>query len=194
GPGDIVEPGRIILVAPPNALTPTGSTGTPINPALLPSLDSFNHQRAQMLSHDLSVLSSPARSDPDIERKNQAITELIYLHADEPEAADALVNEISFVTSRTAVREFSRDAWHPCYAALKHLGSSATAACLRGLHKLDLDSLADGTDAPAYKADLMARVIRSVEGDDIAEFIFHREAGKESDPRRRALFESLITK
>jgi hypothetical protein len=204
GPDDINDPkNRIIRIVGPSAppapaprpaaaiiTAPAPVTGAP---AVDPAVDALVQQRIQMIQHRLDIMAAPAKTAQDIERKSQAILELGYLHADDPAVADALVSEITFVNTRTPVKEFSPDALYPCLGALKHLGEPAVAAALRGLHQLDLDTPGADADSPIYKVKLLANVIRSVEGDDVADFIFRREAAKETDARHKAVFEYLLT-
>ena len=201
GPGDIVEPGRIVLVSPPRSgtganaatpATPSASTGAPGSPTSEASLDAMLHQREQMIQRRLAIVSAPTRSDAEVDRKSQAIYELTYLQANE--AADVLVAQIAFLNTRSPVREFSPDALHPCFGALKRLGKPATAAALKGLKQLDLTAAGEGTESAAYKADLLGKVVRAVEGPDVAEFIFRRELDRETDPKRRAIFEYLLSR
>ncbi len=205
GPDDINDPkNRVIRIVggPSVALPPTPHPSSAIitapapitgAPAVDPALDAFVQQRTQMIQRRLDILAAPAKSAQDIERKSQAILELGYLHADDPAVADALVSEIAFVNTRTPVKEFSPDALYPSLAALKHLGKPAVNAALRGLHRLDLDTAGADADSPIYKVKLLANVIRSIEGDDVADFIFRREAAQETDPKRKAVFEYLLT-
>ena len=142
----------------------------------------------------MALIEAPARTDAEKDRKTQAINELASLHADEPAVADLLVANITFVATGTSVREISPEAFLPCFGALKRMGSTGTNAALKGLRSLALDAPGAGTDAPTYKADLLGRVIRAVEGDDVAEFIFHRESAKSTDPKPRAVFEYVLEK
>jgi hypothetical protein len=179
--------------AVPTVMTPAPLPGTAAAGPIDPALDQFVQQRTQMIQRRLELVAGPARSAPEIDRKAQAILELGYLHADDPAVADALVNEIAFVYTRTSVKEFSLDALHPSMGALKRLGKAATGAALRGLYRMDLDSASTDLESPAYKVKLLANVIRAVEGDDVADFIFRREAAQATDPKRKAVFEYLIS-
>ena len=88
---------------------------------------------------------------------------------------DALVNDIAFVNTRTPVKEFSPDAaLSGALAAAKRLGKPGSTAALRGLHRLDLEGPAAEGDT-LYRVKLLANVIRTIEGDDVADFIFKRE-------------------
>ena len=201
GPGDIVEPGRIVLVSPPNsgasgdgakAGAGAAPAGLPGSSAMEPSLDALLRQREQMIKRRLEIVSLPTHTDADVDRKSQAILELTYLQANE--AVDVLVAQITFLNTRSPVREFSPDALHPCFGALKRLGKPATAASLKGLKQLDLSAAGEGTESAAYKADLLGKVVRAVEGADVAEFIFHRELDRETDPKKRAVFEYILSR
>jgi len=161
-------------------------------PALDLTVETFATQRSQLIQRRLDVVALPAIAPTDVDRKAQAIAELTLLHADEPAVADILVSEISFFNPRGAAKDFSPDTFHPAFVALKNLGKPATAAVLKGLRKLNLDDPGDkSTDSPVYKIRLLGLVVRAIEGDDVAEFIFKREANKETDPKRRAIFEFL---
>jgi hypothetical protein len=156
------------------------------------SLDQFNKQREQLIARRMSVATAPARTAADIERKAQAITDLGILNADQ--AADMLALQISFLNTRSTAREFSPDALHPCFAALKHLGKAGSTAALKALRQLNLEGTAEGIDSPSYKAGLLAAVIRAVEGEDIANFLLQKEMDKETSAKRRDLYAFLLGK
>ena len=178
GPGDVNEGGVIRLVS--GAQGPAGAE---------PTLENFVHERAQLLQRRLDIIAAPARTAAEIERKASAVNDLLLLHGDEPAAADLLVAEISFFNPRSPDKDFSPDALHPCFAALKHMGKAATAAALKGLARLDLEAPGEGIDSAMYKAKLLGMVVRGVEGDEVAEMLFKREAEKAGDAKRRAVFE-----
>ena len=90
-------------------------------------------------------------------------------------------------------KEFSQDALHPAFAALKRLGRAGTTAALKGLKKLDLAGDGEGIDAPVYKARLLGMVVRGIEGDEYADYLFKREAEKETDPKRKSVFEYVLS-
>jgi hypothetical protein len=104
------------------------------------------------------------------------------------------VANISFVPAGNSVRSFSEDAFLPCFAALKRMGPAGTAAALKGLRNLDFDVQGVGTEEPKYKAEMLGRVVRAIEGDDVAEFIFRREEAKLSTTKHRAVFEYVLEK
>jgi hypothetical protein len=182
GPRDVVEPGVIRLLSPDRA------------PGLEPTIDTFASQRTQMLQRRLNIITALARTPDEVDKKAQAIADLTALHADEAVVADLLVREISFFNPRSQDKEFSQEALHPCFAALKRMGKPATTAAMKGLADLDLGAPGAGIDSAMYKAKLLGTVIRSVEGDDAAEFLFKREAGRAPDARQRAVWESVMTK
>jgi hypothetical protein len=191
GPGDINEPGRIVVSGPSVSAAAGGGGGATAGSV---AMEAFTKQRAQLLQIDKGIIAAPVRTEADMDRKAQAAAELAALHADEPDVADLLVANISFVATGASVREFSGDAFLPCFAALKRMGAVGTAAALKGLRGLDLDGQGTGTDSPQYKAVLLSRVVRGVEGDDVAEFIFKREAEKETNAKRKAVFEYVVEK
>jgi hypothetical protein len=182
GPGDHVEPGRIVLVS-----------GAHSDVGMEPTLSAFAQQRSSMIQRRMDVITTPARTVDQVDKKTQAITDLITLHADEAVVADLLVSEISFLNQRSPAKEFSADAFHPAYWALKRLGKSGTVAALKGLKKLDLDAAGEGIDAPVYKVRLLGMAIRAIEGDEMADYLLKREAEKETDPKRKAVFEFLLS-
>ena len=185
GPDDRFEPGVIVLRASaPEVAKPTGVESSP---------DAFSRQRDQMIQSRMAIVAAPAQSRAEIEKKTQAIFELAaYLHADE--AADLFVSQITFLNTGSTSREFSQDTTLPCFAALKRMGKPATLAALRGLRQLNMDEPGDAIDTPKYRGDLLGAVVRAVEGDDVGNFIFHREMEKETDPKKRAVFEYLLSK
>jgi hypothetical protein len=180
GPNDVVEPGVIRLLRPSSATT------------IEPTMDTFTQQRAQMIQHRMDIIAASARTPNEIDRKAQAIAELAGLHADEAIVADLLISEINFLNTRNAEKEFSKDAMHPCYAALKRMGKTGSTSALKALGKLNLSAPGEGIESPAYKAKLLADVVRGVEGADTAEFIFKREAANATDDKTREVFESLV--
>jgi hypothetical protein len=113
----------------------------------------------------------------------------VALRADE--AADALVEQISFINPHDVGKDF-QDSVHPCFAALKKLGKPASNTALKALRQLDLNGPTEGFDSPAYKASLLGLVIRSVEGDTVGEFILKHERDTTRDPARRAMFDQLL--
>jgi hypothetical protein len=183
GPGDINEGGVIRLVS-----------GAQAAPVADPALANFVRERAQLLQRRLEIIAAPARTPAELDRKSQAVNELLVLHGDDAEAADLLVAEISFFNPRGSDKDFSPDALHPCYAALKHMGKAATAAALKGLGKLDLGGPGEGIDSAMYKAKLLGMVVRGVEGDDVAEMLFKRAAEKAGEGKGRAVFEMIGAK
>ncbi len=181
GPGDVVEPGVIRLIS--------GGQGTP---GLEPSMDTFVNQRKQMIEHRMAIIAAGAETPTQNQRKVQAVEDLTYLHADEPEVADLLVSQITFVNLRPKVKEISPDAMCPCFIQLKKMGKAATDAAIRGIAKLDMDAVGDGRESPEYKAKLMGLLVRRVEGDAMAEMILKQAAAKETDAKKQAAFEAAL--
>jgi hypothetical protein len=192
GPDDHVAPGIIVLRSSNGGSGSTGSGGSGIGSALEPSMDTFVRQREQMIQRRMAIVEATARTPEEMQRKSQAIFDLSYLHADA--AADLFVSQIAFFNTRSAAKETSADAWLPCFAALKTLGKPATAAAIKGLKALDLDAPGEGIDSAMYHAGLLGQVIRAVEGEDVGNFILHREMEAETDAKRRAVFEFLLSK
>jgi len=181
GPGDIVAPGVIML-----------TSGAQVTPDKLEStMVSFNTMRNQMIQRRIEIIKKTTTTNLDIDTKAQAIRDLPMLKAGE--AADVLVDQISFLYTRSGAKEFSPDALHPCVAALKQLGKPAVDAAIRGLEKLDLDG-GDGIDSGRYKAELLSMVVESVEGKDVAVFLFKKEMDHASDPKVHAVFAYLLSK
>ncbi len=188
GPRDIVEPGRIVLRDPQNALGAASPTASGIDPAVESNL----RQREQMIQGRMAIVSQPARLPAEVAKKAQAANELAALHADE--SADLLVRQVTFLNVRSSGREFSPEMLHPCFAALKKLGKPASAAAMKGLKEVDVDGTGEGIDSPWYRAGLLAQVVRAVEGEDVATFMLKSEAEKSTEAKQRAMFEHLMGK
>jgi hypothetical protein len=158
-----------------------------------PALESLMKQRELMIQHRLAIVQAPARTPQEVERKVQAMTDLGALRADE--AADALAEQIVFLNTRGSAREFSADALHPAFAALKKIGKPASAAARRALAAIStVDGPNEGIDSPWYKAGLLMQVIRTVEGAEVADFLIRHDMEKATDGRTRALYEHLLGK
>ncbi len=156
-------------------------------------MDTFAKQRDQIdQAAGGNRGSAPTHSATEVEKKAQAISDLASLHADE--AADVLVKQIAFLNPNSAAKEFTQEAFHPSVAALHRLGKSGTLAALKGLKELDVDAASDGLDTPGYRAELLGIVVRDVEGEDIGGMLLKQEMEKETDPRRRALYERALKK
>lgn len=181
GPGDYVAPGVIMLTS--------GAQATPDN--LESTMASFNSLRSQMIQRRMDIIKKTATTDADLDTKAQAIRDLPMLRASE--SVDLLVDNVSFLYTRSQEKEFSPDALHPCVGALKQLGKPAADAAIRGLEKLDLDK-GDGIDSGRYKADLLAMVVVSVEGHDVAQLLFKKELDRASDPKVHAVIEYVLAK
>lgn len=186
GPRDMYEPGsggRIVLL---NNGGRAAAAGT-----MEPALESLVKQRELMIQHRLALVQAPARTPIEVERKAQAMQDLGTLRAEE--AAEVLVGQIGFFNARSNAREYSPEALHPAFAALKRIGKPASAAALRGIAGLtNLDAPAEGIESPWYKAGLMMQVIRAVEGNEVADFLVMREMEKSQTPEQRALYEHLL--
>jgi hypothetical protein len=200
GPRDIVEPGRIVLRdtqsgggagAGGAGVGGAGSAGIGVAAGGIdPAVESNLRQREQMIQGRMAIVSQPAKSPAEVQRKAQAASELAALHADE--AADLLVAQVTFVNARSSAREFSPEVLHPCFAALKKLGKPASVAALKALKAMDVESPGEGIDSPWYRAGLLAQVIRSVEGEEVATFELKAEMEKATDAKQRAMFEHLL--
>jgi hypothetical protein len=183
GPRDVYERegGRIVLKD-----NNSGASG-----GVEPALESLVKQRELLIQNRLAIVQGAARSPQEIERKAQAINDLAALHAEE--AAEILVAQVAFLNTRGTAREFTPDALHPAFAALKKLGKPASSAALRGLAGMtNLDGPDEGLDSPWYRAGLLMQVIRAVEGEDVADFLVRRDMEKATDARQRALYEHLV--
>jgi hypothetical protein len=180
GPNDVVQPGVIRLLSPDHA------------PGLEPTLDTFAQQRTQMIQRRLDVINVPARTPDEVDKKTRAIADLAGLHADESVVADLLVREITFFNTRAVKGDLTEG--HPCFVALKQMGKSATTAALKGLAKMDVNAPGEGLERPQYRAQLLGKVVRSIEGDDAAEYIFKREAARATDPKEKAVWELVLGK
>ena len=157
------------------------------------SVDANLRQRDGLIRQAMNALQG--HGSPD--QKSQAMEELGALHAGE--AADLLASQISFLDSRKkqGADDFAPETLHPAYAALLKLGRPSTEAALKALRALN-PADAGTPDNPMRSADyrghLLANVIRSVEGDDVATFILQREASRTADPQKRAFIEQLAGK
>jgi hypothetical protein len=186
GPRDMYEPGsggRIVLLNDGGKAAAPGTTE--------PALENLVKQRDLMIQQRLTLVQTPARTPVEVERKAQAMHDLGTLRAEE--AADLLVGQIGFFNARSSAREYSPEALHPAFAALKRIGKPASAAALRGIAGLtNLEAPAEGIESPWYKAGLMMQVIRAVEGNEVADFLVMREMQKAQTPEQRALYEHLL--
>jgi hypothetical protein len=167
-----------------------GDTKAPTGTILEPYLSTHLKQRDLLIQSRLKTLRAPAKTQAEIDKKVQAINELVTLRAEE--AADALVEQVSFVNPRDLGKDFE-DSVHPCFAALKKLGKPATNAALKALRQMDLNGPTEGLENPSYRAGLLGLVIRAVEGDTVGEFILKNERDATHDPARRAMFEQLLS-
>jgi hypothetical protein len=202
-PGASAAPGNPALppvLSPPRPAAPKSIAGmtlrmndpVPTNGVLEPTLDTFQRQRQLMIEHRLQIASAPAATPTALDQKSQAITDLGVLHADE--AADTLAAQISYFDARKT-KDLAPESVHPAYAALLKLGKAGTDAAIKALRSLDLSAPSDTSDvtqSPDYRARLLALVIRNNEGDDVADYLLKREAARTPDPRKRALFETLL--
>ncbi len=181
GPDDYVAPGVIVL----NSGAQSSAT------SLESTLDAFTRQRSQLIARRMEIIRGPAASPAEMDIKAQAIKDLPALKASE--AVDLLVDQVSFLYTRSADKQFSPDALHPAVGALKQLGKPAVDAAVRGLKKLDLNT-GEGIESGRYKADLLGMVVVSVEGKDVADFLFQRELNQETESKAHDDFAYLLNK
>ena len=81
------------------------------------------------------------------------------------------------------ISEKTEDTVCPCYAALVHIGKPGSLECLQRLATV---KYAKPDAGPMSKVELYLRVIRRVEGDDIARFMLQNAIDKEQDKDRKA--------
>ncbi|HVX84350.1 MAG TPA: hypothetical protein VH253_05995, partial [Phycisphaerae bacterium] len=170
----------------------SGPNGAASNAVLEPPMDTYLAERSAMIQHRLELLASAANTPAGQDQKTQAITDLGALHAGE--AADTLASQITYLDARKT-KDLAPESVHPAFAALIKLGKPGADAALKALRSMDLAPPTDTSDvtaSPEYRARLLALVIRDVQGDEVADFLLKREASRTPDPRRRALYETLL--
>ena len=170
----------------------TAGNVTQSEPTVLePFLSTFLRQRDAMIQSRLAIVKAEARTPMEFQKKTDAIEELAKLRA--TEAVDTLVAQIAFMNPRVKTKDPSIDTYHPCVAALKTLGKSASAAALQALRNIKFESVPneDQIQSWQYRANLLVVVIRGVEGDDMAELLFKRELDK-APPERKSLYVPLV--
>jgi hypothetical protein len=188
-PGGVVgssgSPGGAVIRLNDGPKTPSSGT------ILEPYISTHLRQRQLLIETRLKTLRAPAKTPAQIEKKIDAINDVVLLHADE--AVDVLVEQIAFINPRDVGKEF-QDSVHPCFAALKKMGKPASDAAVKALKRIDVNSTApaDSLESPAYKARLLGLVIRGVEGDAVGEFILKRERDSNTDQSRRAMYDQLV--
>ncbi|MCL2639540.1 MAG: hypothetical protein FWD53_01715 [Phycisphaerales bacterium] len=172
-----------------NPIEPKAEKKTTI---LEPPFEHHMRQREMMIETRIQRLKGAAKTQAEIEKKVDAINELAEMRAET--AADEMVKQVAFLNPKGAGTEF-QDSVHPCFAALKKLGSIGGRAAVKGLRELDLGSESDGggLDSPLYRAGLLALVIRAVEGDDVGLYILRRERMATTDAKRQQMYDQLIS-
>lgn len=82
-----------------------------------------------------------------------------------------------------AVWEKSIESMFPCYAALVEIGKPASRECLK---RLTTEKVKEGAENWRSKGSLLLRVVRNVEGDDVARFMLQNAIDKEQDKDKKA--------
>ncbi len=186
GPDDRFEPGVIVLRATaPEVPKPSGVETSP---------DAFSRQARPDDPALHGHRDRAGRSPAPISRKRPrpfSNWPPIFMPTKPPTFSSARSLSLTPAAPRVNSRRIRRFPASPPSAAWASLRPPPK---LRGLKQLNMDEPGDAIDTPKYRADLLGAVIRSVEGDDVANFIFHREMEKETDPKKRAVFEYLLSK
>ena len=171
-------------------LNMNSGTASPTS-TLEPFMGSFLRQRNQMIEHRVTIAKSEARTPIEQQKKTEAIEELAALRAEE--AIPVLLTQITFMNTRTKAKEFSVEAFHPAVASLKRLGKPASLAALKALQELPLDAkpTEEATQGWQYRASLLATVVRGIEGEDVAEFLFKRDLAK-ADATRVPVYDTIL--
>lgn len=185
-------------VAPPPTITAVTSPATPPSapteepkrePTVLePYMSSHIRQREAMVKTRIATIALPAKSKIEITKKADAMADLAALRANE--AVDALIDQIDFMNTATRIKEFSIEAYHPAVGALIQLGKPATKGAIKAL----VAGPAGDAEAREMKQMLLIKVIRGVEGDDVAKLLLEKEVLPKVDEPRRAWMKEQLTK
>jgi hypothetical protein len=155
------------------------TTGTPTLPDAVRDLSRIQAhvlQRQMVIAQLMEIVRPPAQSQEAVLNKAEAMSILGKLRADE--AVDLLVRELEFRNPYAPSTETTLEAQHPAVKALSEIGKPGSLAALRAIGQEKPGASARVADPPVKRAYLLVRVIRLVEGADVAEFLLKRELQK----------------
>ena len=146
--------------------------------------------RDQMITKLISIVKGPAKTQPEISAKAEAIAALGRLRASE--AADALVRQIDFRDPFAPMSEVSIEGMHPAVGALILIGKPGSLAALAAIEQAQLDGVAEEAKKAKFRLCLLAMVIRGVEGVEVGEFMVKSKMEK-APAKARASYEFVLT-
>jgi hypothetical protein len=190
---EMVTMTSVTLNPPPMTVGPVNPpTVSPIRPPIPAGAASVKvaallRDREALLHTLVPLATSEPTSAGDRTIKAAAITQLGQIGA--VEAVASLVGQISFMDPSDQALTGDTLKLHPAVGALISLGKPASNAALHAMHETRKNNSPMLT--PMYKTMLLTTVVRRIEGDEVAEFLFKRELEK-ADAEHKANFEQAL--
>jgi hypothetical protein len=184
---EMVTMTSVTLNPPPTGNVPTVTAIRPPVPAGAASakVTALLRDRDALVHALVPLATSDPTSDAERAGKAAAIIQLGQIGA--VEAVMPLVSQISFMPDATVSGDMMK--LHPAVGALVALGKPASNAALRAMHETHKNN--NPLLTPMYKTMLLGSVVRRVEGDETARFLFKKELEK-ADAEHKANFEQAL--